>query len=90
MTLKWTAISDLGVRARVGEPHRQGVRSGPATLPLRHDDAGREMYLRDPAPGGSAAAVSPSELLAILLAVIGTLHIGLFPARIFALVRLIV
>ncbi len=48
-----------------------------------------QMFLREPSEGSVPTSMSPSEALAIGLAVAGTLYIGLFPAGLFRLALLV-
>jgi NADH-quinone oxidoreductase subunit N len=49
-----------------------------------------QMYLREPGAGAAPAALSPAEALAILIAVGGTLWIGLFPTGLLDLAQRLV
>jgi len=48
-----------------------------------------QMYLREPAAGAVLPATSPGEALAIVIAAVGTLWIGLFPTGLLGLARLL-
>ena len=48
-----------------------------------------QMYLREPGADPAPAPLSPSEALGILAASLGTIYIGLFPTRLFALAQLL-